>query len=295
MPPKRDPRRDQARALFLESGGKKKLRTIAGELGVNEKTVSAWKCKDQWDAILRQNYRNGVLRKGGSGVLQKTKAGKTAKHVSRLGNQNAAGPHPSESYKGLKNALTTGQYEKIKYETMTEEERALIAATDHDKTVMQRRLIDELEVRELRMYRRIRDLQDMAGKELLVPDSLTTEGNKARKERRLVFDKINDIEHALTAIQRQKQAAIDALHRMQRDGEALDMDRQKIDLLKQRLELQRERPVLPAGAALRGEGVRSGADIDGDGVRQRMSEMSDEELGQYERLCAMFDNGGDET
>lgn len=32
--------------------------------------------------------------------------------------------------------------------------------------------------------------------------------------------------------------------------------------------------------------------IDADGIRQRMSEMTDEELEQYERLCAKF--GGDE-
>lgn len=31
--------------------------------------------------------------------------------------------------------------------------------------------------------------------------------------------------------------------------------------------------------------------MDSDGVRQRMSEMTDEELAQYEKLCAMFDDG----
>lgn len=34
--------------------------------------------------------------------------------------------------------------------------------------------------------------------------------------------------------------------------------------------------------------------VDSDGVRQRMSEMTDEELAQYEKLCAMFeDESGD--
>lgn len=33
--------------------------------------------------------------------------------------------------------------------------------------------------------------------------------------------------------------------------------------------------------------------MDEEGVRQRMSEMTDEELAQYERLCAMFGDGGD--
>lgn len=33
--------------------------------------------------------------------------------------------------------------------------------------------------------------------------------------------------------------------------------------------------------------------MDSDGVRQRMSEMTDEELAQYEKMCAMFDDGGD--
>lgn len=33
--------------------------------------------------------------------------------------------------------------------------------------------------------------------------------------------------------------------------------------------------------------------LDSEGVRQRMSEMTDEELAQYEKMCAMFDDGGD--
>ena len=33
--------------------------------------------------------------------------------------------------------------------------------------------------------------------------------------------------------------------------------------------------------------------MDSDGVRQRMSEMTDEELAQSEKMCAMFDDGGD--
>jgi len=49
MPPARNPARNQARAIWEDSGGTLKLREIAEQLNVPEATVRAWKTKDDWD------------------------------------------------------------------------------------------------------------------------------------------------------------------------------------------------------------------------------------------------------
>lgn len=61
MPRPRDPRRDKAFHLWEESGGSKKLKDIAEELGVISNTVRKWKANDKWG-----KKRKGALlnRKG---------------------------------------------------------------------------------------------------------------------------------------------------------------------------------------------------------------------------------------
>lgn len=48
MPRARDPNRDKAFLLFKKHKGDIANRTIANELGVLEKTISAWKSRDKW-------------------------------------------------------------------------------------------------------------------------------------------------------------------------------------------------------------------------------------------------------
>lgn len=57
MPKARSPERDRAYELYKESNGLITLREIASRLGVPEKSVSGWKCKDSWDKKI-----NGVLQ-----------------------------------------------------------------------------------------------------------------------------------------------------------------------------------------------------------------------------------------
>lgn len=65
MPKARSPERDRAYEIYKESNGLITLREIASRLGVPEKSVSGWKCKDSWDKKLME-YSNrifGVLRR----------------------------------------------------------------------------------------------------------------------------------------------------------------------------------------------------------------------------------------
>jgi Phage terminase small subunit len=54
MPRKRDPRRDEAFEIWKQHNGNITNRAIAEQLGVPEKTISAWKSRDKWDEKLKR-------------------------------------------------------------------------------------------------------------------------------------------------------------------------------------------------------------------------------------------------
>ena len=49
MPRDRSPKRDEAYKIWLDSGGKKKLKDIASDLGVSETQVQKRKSLDKWN------------------------------------------------------------------------------------------------------------------------------------------------------------------------------------------------------------------------------------------------------
>ena len=109
MPRVRSPERDRAFALYEESGGTLENRRIAEVLGISEKTVGGWKCKDKWDEKL-------------NGVLQSTERS-TPKHKGgQPGNQNAVGHGPPE---GNINAVKHGAYQSLYAQFLPEEEKEL--------------------------------------------------------------------------------------------------------------------------------------------------------------------------
>lgn len=67
MPKARSPERDRAYEIYKETNGLITLREIASRLGVPEKSVSGWKCKDSWDkkinGVLQSNIRSTPKRK----------------------------------------------------------------------------------------------------------------------------------------------------------------------------------------------------------------------------------------
>ncbi|TKK48019.1 small subunit of terminase, partial [Enterococcus faecalis] len=50
MARKRDPRRDQAKEIWLRSNGKKILKDLANELNVSDSQIRKWKSIDKWSA-----------------------------------------------------------------------------------------------------------------------------------------------------------------------------------------------------------------------------------------------------
>ncbi|WP_445448890.1 phage terminase small subunit [Enterococcus faecalis] len=72
MARKRNPLRDEAYRIWIESNKQKALKDIAGELGVSNSTVRKWKSEDKWDSEMK---RNAPIE--------------TERYVSMRGNQNA--------------------------------------------------------------------------------------------------------------------------------------------------------------------------------------------------------------
>ena len=241
MPQQTTEKRETAKRLYLDSGGRILLKDIASQLETPPSTVSSWKRSDKWDSYLKRKPRkNAQLLKG---------------------NKRSAKPHPSQL--NNKNPLRHGRYEKLKYETMTDEEKSLIdevrASTDQIR--MQVDLIAELEVRERRMYARIEALRLVAEKdpERLVTNFATletetpTETGKKKgkpgtmrvsKAKRHAADLIQEIENALTAVQKQKQQAILTLHKLtedkiirEREQRRLELEERRVALLERRLAL----------------------------------------------------------
>jgi len=91
MPRARSPKRDEAYRIWLDSGGKKKLKDIASDLGVSETQIRKWKNLDKW---------NGNVTNQSKGNVTKRKRG------GQPGNHNATGPH------GNKNAEKYGFFSK---------------------------------------------------------------------------------------------------------------------------------------------------------------------------------------
>ncbi len=249
MPPKSDPHREEALRLYLDSRGKKSLQCIADELGLSKSTVASWKIRDNWEAILKSSVRKRRSQTSSANGGQKS---------GHYGNTNAAGKRADVSnFMGNHNALKHGRYEQIKYDTMDEDERALMDATAEqlDPIIIQKRLIQEIEIRERRMYHRIKQLREVseADPDGFVADFTSVEQNVnknargdnknilIRKTKTNGLDKIQKIEIALTSVQKQKQAAILALHKLEEDQKTRSVEQEKLGMEKQRLEMMKHR------------------------------------------------------
>lgn len=95
MPRKRNPKRDQAYRLWIESNKEKKLKDIAAEIDASPSTVRKWKSEDNWD-----------------GEMKRSAPIETERSVSMCGNQNAKGNSGGKAPPGNKNAVTHGLFAK---------------------------------------------------------------------------------------------------------------------------------------------------------------------------------------
>ena len=111
MPRQRSPNRDRAFEIYREHGGNIENRRIAEMLGISEKSVSGWKCKDKWDDNL-------------NGVLQTEERSTPKEKGGQPGNKNAI-DNDGGAPPGNLNAIKHGAYQTIYAAYLQSEEKAL--------------------------------------------------------------------------------------------------------------------------------------------------------------------------
>ena len=225
-----DQRVEQAKALYDKG---LKLIDIASQLGIPEGTVRSWKNRYNWDCNVAKEKRNVAKRKGG-----------------QPGNKNAEG-HGGTGPPRNKNAVKTGEFETLFFDTLNPEEKQLAAMVQPDKEQLLLQEIKLLTVREHRMLKRIESLRRLEEQkpaaesdgENIPPGMSVTEcssGIEKGKSTELrkyegILGQIQAIEDALTRVQARQQKAIETLHKFGYDDARLELEtmRFEFELLKQ--------------------------------------------------------------
>ncbi|HIB3664958.1 TPA: phage terminase small subunit [Enterococcus faecalis] len=149
MARKRDPRRDQAKEIWLKSNGKKVLKELANELNVSDSQIRKWKSIDKWADELKGNVTN-------------SKSNDTNKGGAPPGNKNAVGNKGNKSAsppKRNKNAVKTGEYETIFADLLSDEEKDIYSNVNDDPFFILEEEIRILKIRQYRMLKRIKDAE----------------------------------------------------------------------------------------------------------------------------------------
>lgn len=211
--------------MFLKGA---RLVDISAKLNVPEGTVRRWKSTHKWDSERsdRKSERSDKKRGG------------------QPGNKNAEG-HGGTGPPGNKNAIKTGEFETLFFDTLSEEEKELIVAIQPDKEELLLREIQLLAVRERRMLKRIEMLRNLEEAERNngygddAPPGMSvvkyTSGIEKGKHTELreyegVLGQIQAVEDALTRVQARQQKAIELLHKFGYDDARVELESMKFEI-----------------------------------------------------------------
>ena len=238
MARKRDPRRDEAFELFKKFNGTITNREISEKLSVPEKTISAWKSRDKWNEVLRKDECS----------TSNNECSTTNKGGAPIGNQNAIGNKGNSRAsppKRNKNALKTGEYETIFFETLSDEEKDIYSSLNDNPSFVLSEEIRLLKIRQFRMMKRIQQAEaglndeeverlqqlrkiktpiEKNGKKLEIKREVMQDVQISRKTHRKIDD-ILSIEDSLTRISNQLAKAIKQMNE-------LYMNEYRTDLIK---------------------------------------------------------------
>lgn len=169
----RAPEREQAKDIWLQSGGKTPLTQIAKDLNVPVSTLRSWRSKDGWQEALEAQKP-----KKKRGAPKGNKNGKG--HGAPKGNQNAKG-HGAKL--GNKNGLKHGAFERFAFAYMDDEEKEVAKETEID-TIEQELLntLAFLKARELRLMKRIAAVRETGDKQ---KGQVLTSVSKTKSEKRM--------------------------------------------------------------------------------------------------------------
>lgn len=232
---------DEARApnyelAFADYQQGMKYKDIADKYGVSLSAVKSWASR-YW----KQEGCNQSEKR-----LQPNKK-KVATKGGQPGNQNAAG-YGGTGPPGNKNAVKTGEFETLFFDTLNEDEKRLIGMVRPDKEQLLLQEIQLLTVRERRMLKRIDDIRQAAVEpEKEKAAGMTPVRYKSGTEKDAWTDlveytgalgQIQSVEDALTRVQARKQRAIETLHKFGFDDARLQIELMKLDLASLKIDSQ---------------------------------------------------------
>ena len=202
MPLQRSPNRDRAFEIYREHGGKIENRRIAEMLGISEKSVGGWKCKDRWEDKL-------------NGVLQTEEQSTPKEKGGQLGNRNAAGNSGGAAPPGNLNAIKHGAYQTIYAAYLQNEEKAV-----YEQMPGEADLESEIRLLRLKIARLLNRQADF------FYDMFGNRHDKQISE--------EDREAGILACMKQLEKLVRTQERNQMQREQLELERKKVKLIEQR-------------------------------------------------------------
>ncbi len=231
--PKRSEKRDTAKAEYVERrnrGEKVNLREFADKLGVVYKTLRDWKRIDKWDEAV---------------TPPKKKRGGQPGNTNSKGKKNAAGPHPGAPLRN-KNAEKDGAYSTVFFDTLNDEEKALIgqmplgskAALEHEMKI--------LKFRENKILLKIAEYEDAAEDSLYISSVLDMRRPGGRGENKRdganqemgmytkdsAFSRVLKLQEALYKIQGRIAKITDGLRMMEEFDTKIELERERLEILR---------------------------------------------------------------
>ncbi len=232
----RKPEREKALRLWLESGKKRELKSIAAELGVADSQVRKWKKQDNWEG----GSKGTPDKKKDVGVpFEKVRGGQKSNSErvrgGQKGNQNAKG-HGAPI--GNKNNFKHGIYENVYWNVLDNEEKQIIEAMSFDNE--ENLLIEQIQlltVREYRLMRRIKESTNAKGG--LAVESVINKKLRSDSDIRTEIitrtvsaaEIIGKMECELTKVQSRKTRCIEALNRLRMERKKLENDDRENDIV----------------------------------------------------------------
>ena len=164
-------------------------------------------------------------------IIRKNKLTRSKSEIQK-GNQNAIGNSGGHGTEGNKNAVTTGEYETIYDDLLTDEEKAIMQQKElYDKKYQIMSEIKILSIRERRILEKIKKMQD--GKEMsIVRMSKSSSNNVTYRdngtltttEAESTINIIQRLEEALTRVQEAKRRYLDSYHKVENDDRKLELE-----------------------------------------------------------------------
>ena len=163
---------------------------------------------------------------------------KDYKDLVHIGNKNALGNSGGPGAEtGNKRAVTTGEYETILVNVLSEEEKNIYENLKIDN---KKQCIEEeykmLTIREYRILKRIKNIQDKQ-KDMNIERIVKRQYNSdTSNETETVTEAINivnplqKLEDSLTRVQEAKRKCLDSLHKMETDNRKLELDLIRLEI-----------------------------------------------------------------